>query len=200
MRKRHAVVLAAGMLGFFGGIPQLFGQPVQIYSSGDFKDPVPLTTDLSYDWAEGVDFTSPHATLAESFSLPSVATIESVHLWTYDTTDGSAGVLTKIQYSIYAGGLQPTGNPIAAGFGNITSSTLLSGHSAGDQWDALGQVHQGLQTIASDFKLAAPAALGAGTTYWLSISAFTDPRGPRRIPIWAGATGDAEAVLGGSAS
>jgi len=39
MRKRNAVLLAAGMLGLFGGTPQLFGQPVQIYSSGDFMDP-----------------------------------------------------------------------------------------------------------------------------------------------------------------
>ena len=180
MRKRYAVLFAAGMLGFFGATPQIFGQPIQIYSSGDFQDP-------SASMDRSVNFLQLSTTYAESFSLPSPATLDSVNLWTYDNFDGSGGQLRQVQYALYAGGLQPSGTPIAAGFGNITSSGGLSGHiwrgGPCDEW----------YTIATSFNLAAPVNLNPGTTYWLALAGAVDPSGVNAQAVWAGAN-----AVGGS--
>ncbi len=179
MKERHAVLLAAGMLGFFEGIPPLFGQPVQIYSSGDFEDP-------SATMDRNVNFLQLSTTYAESFSLPSAATLDSVNLWTYDTFDGSGGQLRQVQYAIYAGGSRPGGTPIAAGFGNITSSTGIGHTWRGgpcDEW----------YTIATSFNVAAPVNLNAGTTYWLALAGAVDPFGVNAQAVWAGAN-----AVGGS--
>src|SRR5919198_3867388 len=101
------------------------GWALPIYSSGNFKDPSPSTV-LGPQWVGG--FSGPNGdfsaiTLADSFALPSGGTVNGVDLWTYDSTDGTAGVLKQVKYTIYAGGAQPGGTPVDSGFGTITSST-----------------------------------------------------------------------------
>jgi len=161
------------------------GWAVSIYSSGDFKDPSP-STDTGHRWAGGFDFSAAEV-LAESFALSSSATLNGVNLWTYDSTDGSSGTLTQVKYAIYAGGTQPGGMPVDSGFGTVTSSVVLPGHRIGDFVGSDGHLHEGLQTIATSFNLVRPVSLSAGTTYWLAVSALTNPFGVNNWAAWADA-------------
>jgi len=175
MNERLAVLLAAGVLGFFGGTPQLFGQSVQIYSSGDFKDP-----SASIDWP--ADLLGSEPTLAESFSLPAAATLDGVNLWTYDTFDGSSGDLRQAQYAIYTGSLQPSGSPIASGFGSITRTTHLLDHVF------LGGGDNEWYTIATSFNVATPVRLDSGLTYWLALKGSDlNPAAVNAVAVWANA-------------
>jgi len=159
------------------------GWAVSIYSSGDFKDPS-TSTDTGHRWVGGSDFSAAEV-LAESFALSSAATLNGVDLWTYDSTDGSAGTLTQVKYAIYAGGAQPGGTPVDSGFGTVTSSAVLPGHRIGDFVGSDGHLHEGLQTIATSFNLVRPVSLSAGTTYWLAVSALTNPFGVNNWAAWA---------------
>jgi len=177
--QRYAILVAIGFLALSGGQ----AVAVQIYSSGDFKDPSsnPLApTDRSHAWYGGTDLGGANV-LAQSFTLSSTATLDSVRLWTYDTIDGSSGLLEQVWYAIYSGA-QPTGTPDATGMGIITSSADLAGHSS-----------SGLKVIETSFDLVAQYSLMAGTTYWLCLSAVTSPFGVSNSAQWADAN-----VAGGS--
>src|SRR2546426_7622549 len=58
--------------------------------------------------------------LADDFRLGSDSVLNSINLWTYDTVDGTRGVLTDIQYAIYTGP-SPTGAAVVSGLGTITA-------------------------------------------------------------------------------
>ena len=171
IRRKHAVLVAVGLLALCRA--QILAVP--IYSSGDFKDPSsdPLApTDRSHAWYGGFDLVGA-SVLAENFALGSAAVLNGVRLWTYDTTDGSPGILQQVKYAIYSGA-QPTGTPEATGLGNITSSAELAGHRTSL-----------LKVIETSFNLAAPLSLVPGLTYWLCLSAVTDPFGVSNSAQWA---------------
>ena len=183
---KNTKVKLSGAVGLAVAIIAIQATPllaVPIYSSGDFKDPSadPLApTDLSHAWYGGFDFTGANV-LAQSFSLGSAAQLQSVNLWTYDTIDDGTGTLNQIQYAIYAG-TQLTGAPVSAGLGMITSSAPMDGHRI---YDSAAPRHEGLWVIQSSFNLVAPVSLVAGTTYWLALSAVTNPFGANNIAKWA---------------
>jgi hypothetical protein len=174
IKQKYACWLAAGVIAFCAA-PRLVAIP--IYSSGDFKDPSadPLApTDLSHAWYGGSDFNGANV-LAQDFALSSAAVLDSVRLWTYDTIDGSLGVLQQIKYAIYSG-TQPTGSPVADGIVTITDSAALASHRIA-----------GLLVIQTSFDLVMPVSLVPGTTYWLALSAVTNPFGVSNIAKWADA-------------
>jgi hypothetical protein len=123
--------------------------------------------------------------LAVSFTLSSQCLVENIGIDTYDTLDGSAGLIHQISYSIFGPGVTPTGTPLASGYGTILNSSILSGHSSAGGVGSDGQFHPGLQTIATSFDLTAPVDLMAGVHYWLVLSAVTDPFGSSAVAQWA---------------
>jgi hypothetical protein len=157
-----------------------------VYSTGGFKDPSddPLhPTVRSHPWLGAPDLSGAR-TLAESFSLQFDSVLSRVELWSYDTVDGNSGTLQEIQYAIYSGATQPTGNPVASGLGQIVSSAPLDGHrSHGDS---------ALQVIATVFDLLAPVELVPNVTYWLALTARTDPFGVSNSSQWSEAGNGAD--------
>src|SRR2546423_1689369 len=112
-RKIPTIFALVGMLGAVN----LYAVTTPIYETGGFEDPSNdrlHPTDRSQAWA-GASNLSNSKTLAESFSLQNNSVLDAVELWSYDTKDGSAGILQQIQYAIYTGATQPTGAPIASG-------------------------------------------------------------------------------------
>src|SRR5947209_7391939 len=94
--------------------------PVTLYST-PLLDPTVASMALQ-NWF--LDFS---VTLADDFVLGASSLLENIHIFTYDTSDGSGGGFTQVQYAIYKGGPAPTGPPIASGQG-LNLDTSFAGH------------------------------------------------------------------------
>lgn len=136
-------------------------------------------------WAGGPN---PQAVLADDFRLGSDSVLNSINLWTYDTSDGSTALLKDIQYAIYTGP-SPTGAAVVSGLGAITAQgqTGITGLVPG--------MGKGLfQVLTVSFDVNA-TFLHADTQYWLVLTGDTNPFGVSNSARWAEAD---TAPLGGA--